>query len=190
MSRGRKKRTLRDLNIEGPTSEEIGLIFTEIGGSTDRNAAILACSSVEWRLGQLIIKKLPNVTAESSRKLFDLNGLLSTLYTANQLGLALGLYDKVISNNLDIIRRVRNSFAHAPKPITFRTAEVSKECQKLIIGKVKEFVPIFYEHGIGGSVTPRFQFVNACVELFFLFTRQLIRLNQNEIRRARYRKKK
>lgn len=190
MSRGRKKRTLRDLSIEGPTADELELIVNELRASTDRNIAILASSGVEWQLARLIIKKLPNTTEKSILKLLDNNGPLSTLYATTQLGFALGLYDKDVSHDLEIIRRVRNSFAHSPRPITFRTAEISEECQKLILGKDEKYVIFMDEQGFGGPLAPKKQFVVACVDLHLRFLKQTLKLAENEMRRKRYRMKK
>src|SRR5215471_10022341 len=41
-----------------------------------------------------------------------------------QKGYALRLYDKIIKDDLEIICRVRNAFAHSPRAINFDTPEV------------------------------------------------------------------
>ena len=45
--------------------------------------------------------------------------------------LALGLYDEGTRDNLDIIRVVRNAFAHTAVQLTFETPQMAAEVEKL-----------------------------------------------------------
>lgn len=47
------------------------------------------------------------------------------------LAYAMNIIDDSVLHDLNIIRRVRNAFAHAPKPISFSTNEVKHEILKL-----------------------------------------------------------
>src|SRR5215469_9842063 len=48
-----------------------------------------------------------------------------------QKGYALRLYDKIIKDDLEIICRVRNAFAHSPRAINFDTPEVLSAIMRL-----------------------------------------------------------
>jgi len=47
------------------------------------------------------------------------------------LGHVMDLYDGDVKHDLDIMRQIRNAFAHSPSPVTLRLQPVKKELQKL-----------------------------------------------------------
>jgi DNA-binding MltR family transcriptional regulator len=100
---------------------------------TDRSLAIITSSWVERALEQAIIPFFPKMDAYTFKKLASSEGPLSSFFAKIHLAFALGLLDKRCRDNLDIIRRIRNAFAHAPKAISFSTPLVAKECQKLVL---------------------------------------------------------
>jgi hypothetical protein len=63
--------------------------------------------------------------------LFERDGALSTFYGNIHLAFALDLINQAVRDDLEIIRRVRNQFAHSVLPLTFQTAEISLEIHKL-----------------------------------------------------------
>jgi len=53
------------------------------------------------------------------------------------LAFALNLLDDSTRHNLDIIRRVRNVFAHAAKAVSFSTHLIAAECRKLLLDDIR-----------------------------------------------------
>lgn len=66
-----------------------------------------------------------------SRRLFKPNALLGNLGAKIDLARALNIIGDETNHNLHILRRIRNTFAHASRPVSFRTSIVRKVCRKL-----------------------------------------------------------
>jgi hypothetical protein len=103
----------------------------EVLHTSDRTAAIVLASWVERELEQWIIIALPRHDKKTVENLQGRDGALNSFYSKIHLGYALALYDETTRANLDIIRRVRNAFAHTPQPIDFETDEIRKEVENL-----------------------------------------------------------
>jgi len=72
----------------------------------------------------------------------------------------MGLYDGTIRDDLDAIRRVRNVFAHALKPISFATPEVADEVRKIASPRA-----VTFPSGRPIPEDARNQFMSAAVNL-------------------------
>jgi hypothetical protein len=80
---------------------------------SDRAAVILQASNVEGILESLLQTKMRQPLSNDLRdRLFDGNGPLSTFSHKVMLGYALELYGPVFRHDLDLIRELRNGFAH------------------------------------------------------------------------------
>jgi DNA-binding MltR family transcriptional regulator len=126
-----KKRTLRTLREDEPSKEEWEVIGKEITSTSDRSAAILLAANVENAVAKLIAENLTRNSSQVLESLYARDGALSSFFSVINLGYAMGLYDDKIRDDLDTIRRIRNSFAHARRPINFATIEISDECKKI-----------------------------------------------------------
>lgn len=116
--------------MDGPVQEEIELVFKEINAASDRSAVILAGAMLDHFLFFRIKMRFKNQDAETTRRLTENAGPLSTSYAKNLIGYALGLYDKTLFNDFEIIRIVRNAFAHSPRMLHFEIQEIKKVCEK------------------------------------------------------------
>jgi hypothetical protein len=56
---------------------------------------------------------------------------LSTFYGRIMVGHAIGIYGMMVREELDVIRRVRNVFAHAMRPLSFSHPFIAKEVRSL-----------------------------------------------------------
>jgi DNA-binding MltR family transcriptional regulator len=106
-------------------------IVFEIRQTSDRTAAIVLGSLVERTVEQRVLAALPRHDDKTGKKLLSRDGPLSSFYAKNQLGYALGAFDETVLEQLEIIRRIRNVFAHSVLPIHFETAEIIDEVKKL-----------------------------------------------------------
>jgi len=82
-------------------------------------------------LEQVILARLMIVEKRRIVPLFERDGVLSTFYGNIHLAFALKLIRETVRDDLDVIRRVRNAFAHSILPLTFDTEEVSLEVKRL-----------------------------------------------------------
>lgn len=122
----------------------------------DRSLALVLSSVVEQALEMAIATHFV-IDEESWQRLFDdnVNGPLSNFAAKIKMGYALGIYKKDIRDELDLIRHIRNTFAHAKFPINFESAEMEAAVSALIVGRTNR---IIYPEDVGASKS-RFDFM-------------------------------
>jgi DNA-binding MltR family transcriptional regulator len=125
------EKSLRKLTSETPSDEDLPKIMAELEKGSDRSLAILAPIQVQNSLADLIREKCKNLDEKEIKRLYQHDGLLYGFSTTIQLAFVLGLITPELRNDLDIIRQIRNAFAHAPRPISFATDEITRECKRL-----------------------------------------------------------
>ena len=77
----------------------------------DRSAVILAGAMLEVLVGSLLAKSMkPSETARDP--ILDERGVISSLYAKAQLSYRLNLIDKATFRAIDLIRDIRNTYAH------------------------------------------------------------------------------
>ncbi len=101
------------------------------GNRNDRGAALLLATNLENSLRIAIEGKL--AIAEKHRAmLFEEEASPLRDFAAKiRMGYAVGLFGEQTKKNLDIIRVIRNVFAHAPSPVRFSTIEIRNACALL-----------------------------------------------------------
>lgn len=99
--------------------DEAERYYHELDGENPRAAAILAASDFEVTLQNEIAAKFVRLNREIRDALFSGYGPLSTFAAKIDIGYALGLYGKQTRIALKSVKRIRNNFAHADKPIDF-----------------------------------------------------------------------
>ena len=112
----------------GPT--RFKAIIESFHKESDRAAGILAGSFVEHYLGEFLQEVL--VCDQIVQDLFDQPfAPLSSFSSRARLCFALGLIPRYFLTDLDIIRDVRNHFAHHPLDTSFDNPEVERRCSGL-----------------------------------------------------------
>ena len=101
------------------------------GNRNDRGAALLLATNPENSLRIAIERKL--AIAEKHRTmLFEEEASPLRDFAAKiRMGYAIGLFGEETKKNLDMIRVIRNVFAHAPSPVNFSTVEIKDACALL-----------------------------------------------------------
>lgn len=123
--------SLRDLTRVAPTNAEFEHALNQIRDIDDRGAAILLTALVEHHLEMAILQHLVRADDDTVSNLVDVGGPLSSFYAKIYLGYAMGIYDGDLKAHLDVIRHIRNAFAHARIPLSFWTPQIIDECKKL-----------------------------------------------------------
>ena len=158
--------SLRDFIREPPTQEELNQAYAEIDVQKNhRAAAIIAAAFVEDALRFAFKAKFRALTGPEYDEIFDAKGPLSSFQAAINLGYAMSFYESEAKSDLHVIRRIRNAFAHAMKPVTFATVQISKEVDKLkyINWKRSKGETIFIFRGSGSMDNPnRETYANHC----------------------------
>lgn len=124
------KRSIHDLSRLEVDSTAIEDIRKELEESSDRAAAIVGTAVVQSVLCTLILEKLECKDAQLIKKMYAQNGPLASFYSQMHLARAMKLIDDATLREMDVLRRVRNAFAHSISSISFTTPEVLEECRK------------------------------------------------------------
>jgi hypothetical protein len=130
MAQAPKIKSLREITRLSPIEAEIDALLSEIDTHNHRAAAVLGGAFVEDALEYAIQRRFVALGKERLDSLFEYPGPLSSFDAKIQVGFAIGLYGPIIRHDLDVIRRIRNGFAHAKKPISFNTIQVVREMEK------------------------------------------------------------
>lgn len=101
---------------------------------SDRAAAILAAAYFEDRLREKIMTRF----VKKADKLFGIYEPLGTFKAKIDIAHALGLYDLKTRKGLDLVRKIRNEFAHSSEPIQFDHEKIAGWCRKLDAKNVQD----------------------------------------------------
>jgi hypothetical protein len=132
-------------------SEDYAGFFAEFQQESDRATAILGAAYLETRLGVLLRDYL-------------LEGTNAVPYNFDRrIGLtrALGLIDRTDADQLNLIKEVRNQFAHQLHGLKFTSDEVAEKCSEL--ARLYEAMPVQWE--FGDLSDPRVAFMVAVTNL-------------------------
>jgi hypothetical protein len=146
-----------------------GLAATMLLGDSQRPIAdatfVLTISAAIEQALEMAISTHFVLDDEGCRRMFDdtSNGSLATFASKIKMGLALGIYQKGVRDELDMIRHIRNLFAHSKEKLDFSSQEIVDGCFALRI-------PTHYvSQGIKEPKTPRVRFVISARVLFVYF---------------------
>ncbi len=95
----------------------------------DHSIALLASSFLEMALEHMLRGFLPEKDKEVE-KLFSINGPLSTFSGKISMSYSVGLIEKTIMDDLHLVRKIRNAFAHQLYA-NFERDDIVKLCQSL-----------------------------------------------------------
>jgi hypothetical protein len=149
---------LRKLRLRHISQQDLEEIYRQIDmEENDRGAAILSALTIEAGLTIAITRRLPN-SQDVSNQLFENNGPLESLDGKILIAQAIGILGKLTRQNLDIVKHVRNTFAHGRMPILFSTKEIVDACNALTVPPNPQR---FFERDLI-IPTPRSRFTGIC----------------------------
>jgi mannitol operon repressor len=155
--------------------DDFNAFLKEFNAETDRGAALVGAALLDERLREVLMAFFAD--RKVGADLMD-GGLkpLGTLSARIKLALCLGLIDRHEFHECDIIRRVRNEFAHRRHGTSFSDPKIASECMKL-----KTKIPEGLEDAKGN---PRFHFVMATIMTVLALTHRsaFAELDRREIR--------
>jgi DNA-binding MltR family transcriptional regulator len=100
---------------------------------SDRAAAILGATYLETLLGKLLRTKF---VQSPSTEMFSGHGLLASFSSRVDIAYALGLFDEDVYRDLNLIRRIRNDFAHNIDYATFAEPAIRQRCAEFSFVKL------------------------------------------------------
>lgn len=92
--------------------ESYNFLNKEIEGASDRATAIVSCAFLDDYLQQILKSYLTEDSESANKKLYGNNGPLSTFSSKITLSYRLGLISQFEYKQLNILRTIRNLFAH------------------------------------------------------------------------------
>jgi DNA-binding MltR family transcriptional regulator len=97
---------------------------------TDRGCALMAAAYLDSRLGEWLALYFVD-DPKVANKLLSQEGPLSTFSSRIELAYLLGLLSPRESQALNLIRKIRNEFAHIPEPTSFGHQKIASWCKSL-----------------------------------------------------------
>jgi DNA-binding MltR family transcriptional regulator len=95
----------------------------ELRGTSDRAAAIVGASLIELQLEQLLIQSM--VKGIEPKPLFEGFGPLSSFSAKIRIAEFFGLLPPDICADADLIRKIRNEFAHTHEQLSFEAQKIT-----------------------------------------------------------------
>jgi hypothetical protein len=127
-------RNFRKLSRTEPTFAHIEELERALYASTnDRATVVLFGSFVEANLQRLLTKPMRNLNSTDTKAVFEYDGVVGTFSAKITLAYALALIGPTTRFDLDLIRFLRNEFAHSRMSFGFGTSEVKAVCDQFKI---------------------------------------------------------
>ena len=123
-----------DLLVPG-TKKRAKVLFqikAELGKESDRGCALVAAAYLENELTELLDGFFVDQAQKARDSLFDFNGPAGTFSAKIKLAYALGLISTDIQKSLDLVRGLRNEFAHLHEPLTFAVPKIASRVVSLL----------------------------------------------------------
>ncbi len=110
--------------------EYFSSFLKEFQEETDRGAALVGAALIDERLERLLRSHLIECK-QSNEILNGSNAPVGTFSARTKLAYSLGLITQLEFNEIEVIRRVRNEFAHKVHGMSFKDQKVNDLCQNL-----------------------------------------------------------
>lgn len=127
---------LKDLFIKMDL-QEVGIFRMHLDRETDRGCALMSAAFLDEKLKELLQQYMVQDT-QSLKELFSGNGAISSFSSRIELSYLLGLISKNVRKDLNLIRKIRNEFAHSIEIIDFDHPKISGRILELQSGFFKD----------------------------------------------------
>jgi len=97
---------------------------------SDRGSALMSAAFIDDKLGQLIESNMVD-NKKARESIFDNSGALGTFSGKITIAYLMGLIPKKIHDDIQLIRKIRNDFAHNASHVTFETGHIASRCRAL-----------------------------------------------------------
>jgi hypothetical protein len=145
------------------TPEHIDAYFKEISGiGTDRGIGIIMVTTVEDALQDAIESRL-SIEDGQRQLLFGPDGAIGEFASKIRVGRALKIFGPETFQNLELLRAIRNTFAHSKISLDFETPDVKTACDLLDMPLIRTLSdgiqPVWSVQILGYKGRSRFQMV-------------------------------
>ena len=105
---------------------------------SDRGMVLAGAAFIDSSLESLLRAFLTESTVTNA--LFTSNGPLSTFSSRNNMALSLGLIDSDIKRDIDLVRKIRNRFAHTETLVSLKDSDAANRLNELVC--LKDFTSL------------------------------------------------
>jgi hypothetical protein len=104
----------------------------EMYGGSARATVLMLCAVLETCLTIFLRDRMrPSLNSDDDRRLFDSGGSLRDLSAKTIIGYAFNFFGPETKHDIDLIRLLRNEFAHSRRAFGFSTPQVTEFCTHL-----------------------------------------------------------
>lgn len=111
--------SLAPRNVQRPYS-----VVKSLKRNLTEACALVAAAYLENQISELLEKFFVEQGTKAKDALFDFNGPVGTFSSKIKMAYSLGLIPQEIQNALDLIRKLRNDFAHLHEPLDFESQSI------------------------------------------------------------------
>jgi hypothetical protein len=125
-------KALREFSSADPSSTDAEDLRRELHGESDRASAVLWPATIETALEGAIIRKLSsNPSSKIKRILRKIERGNATFHQLITIAYDHGILGQKTQKDLNLIREIRNAFAHTRRPLKFDLQVVRDVCELL-----------------------------------------------------------
>lgn len=143
-------KAFKELIKSEPTFIDLPRMELEFYGESPRAVILLSATLVELAL-ETALKYILRPGKETEA-LFDFEAPLGTFSGKIKLSYAIKLFGNKTLHDFELIRHLRNGFAHSRHPLTFDTPQVASLCKHFLLPD--EDTPLFHTRGPFSSKIP------------------------------------
>jgi DNA-binding MltR family transcriptional regulator len=110
---------------------EVKVFRDELTKESDRGCALFATAYLDKALSDLLFSSVVYEPKKIDKELFEFNSPLGTFSSRIKMAYYLGKISKVARRDLDLLRSIRNKFAHHPAVASFNDESVANQCKEL-----------------------------------------------------------
>ncbi|QOF76074.1 MltR family transcriptional regulator [Variovorax sp. 38R] len=115
--------------------ESVQRLLGTVDSADDRTCALVLAANLDNRLRELLIAHFLPVDGSKKEEIFEGNGPLSTFSSRITVANLCGLLSEAEHHDLNLIRKIRNFFAHEEENLNFASQKISSRCKSLRLGQ-------------------------------------------------------
>lgn len=108
-------------------------VLKELETENARGSALLGHAVLENILQRVLLSRMVTLSKNDQSRLFTGTYPLATMSARINVAYAFGIINAQTRSDLNILRKIRNCFAHGNRHITFETEKVKLLCSQLFI---------------------------------------------------------
>jgi hypothetical protein len=143
--------------------EALAALENELFNTSDRVTAVMLGAHVETALERLLLSRMRNNLNPTNRdRLLGSNGVIGTFSAKIIIAYAMRFVGPITYSDLELIRELRNQFAHSRRSLNFEIPEIVAVCSELKIPKLQDSNDSFALHLKVAKSASWMLFVSAC----------------------------